>query len=110
MGLFALSSFMTVRRTKEIGIRKAMGASVENIFLLLSKEFIKWVLIAVIIACPIAWFLMDKWLQGFAYKINLGIDIFILSALIALVIALATVTWQSLKSALENPIKALRYE
>jgi putative ABC transport system permease protein len=110
MGLFALSSFMTVRRTKEIGIRKAMGASFENIFFLLSKEFIKWVLIAVIIACPIAWFLMDKWLQGFAYKINLGVDIFILSALIALVIALATVTWQSLKSALENPIKALRYE
>ena len=110
MGLFALSSFMVVRRTKEIGIRKAMGASVENIFLLLSKEFIKWVLIAVIIACPIAWFLMDKWLQGFAYRINLGVDIFLIAALISLVIALATVAWQSLKSALENPINALRYE
>ena len=101
---------MIVRRTKEIGIRKAMGASTNNIFVMLSREYIKWVLIAVIIACPIAWFLMDKWLQGFAYKINLGADIFILAALIALVITLMTVTWQSLKSALENPIKALRYE
>ena len=110
MGLFALSSFMAVRRTKEIGIRKAFGASVHSIFLMLSKEFVKWVLIAVIIACPIAWFLMDKWLQGFAYKINLGMDIFLLAALISLVIALVTVAWQSLKSALENPIKALRHE
>ena len=110
MGLFAMSSFMIVRRTKEIGIRKAMGASTNNIFVMLSREYIKWVLIAVIIACPIAWFLMDKWLQGFAYKINLGVDIFILSALIALVIALATVTWQSLKSANANPVEALKYE
>ena len=110
MGLFALSSFMVARRTKEIGIRKAMGASVENIFLLLSKEFVKWVLIAVIIACPIAWVLMNKWLQGFAYRINLGADVFILAAVIVFVIALATVAWQSLKSALENPIKSLRYE
>ena len=110
MGLFALSSFMVVRRTKEIGIRKAMGASTNNIFIMLSREFVKWVLIAVIVACPIAWFLMDKWLQGFAYKINLGMDIFIFAALITLVIALATVAWQSLKSALANPAKTLRYE
>lgn len=110
MGLFALSSFMAVRRTKEIGIRKAMGASTENIFIMLTREFIKWVFLAVIIACPIAWIMMNKWLQGFAYKINLGADIFILAALIAFVIALMTVAWQSLKSALENPVEALRHE
>ena len=110
MGLFALSSFMVVRRTKEIGIRKAMGATTNNIFVMLSKEFIKWVMISVIIACPIAWVLMSKWLQGFAYRIDLGADIFILAALIAMVIALTTVTWQSLKSSLANPVEALRYE
>lgn len=110
MGLFALSSFMVIRRTKEIGIRKVMGASTQNIFLLLSQEFVKWVLLSVIIACPIAWVLMNKWLEGFAYKINLGVDIFILAALMALVIALITVAWQSLKSALANPVKAMRYE
>ncbi|MCK5701508.1 MAG: cell division protein FtsX, partial [Cyclobacteriaceae bacterium] len=69
-----------------------------------------WVLLAVSIACPIAWILMNKWLQGFAYKIDLGADIFILAALITLVIALMTVTWQSLKSAFANPVEALRYE
>ena len=110
IGLFALSSFMAVRRTKEIGIRKVMGASAKNIFFMLSKEFLKWVLIAAIIACPIAWILMNKLLQSFAYKINLGVDIFILAGLIAVVIALITVAWQSLKSALNNPVKALRYE
>ncbi len=110
MGLFALSSFMVVRRTKEIGIRKAMGASVNNIFVMLSREFIKWIFIAILIACPIAWYIMNKWLQGFAYRINLGVDIFILAAMIILVIALATITWQSLKSSLANPVEALRYE
>jgi len=110
MGLFALSSFMAVRRTKEIGIRKVMGASSQNIILLLAREFIKWVLLSVIIAFPIAWYVMSKWLQGFAYRINLGVDIFILAALTALVIGLATVTWQSLKTAFANPIEALRYE
>ena len=110
MGLFALSSFMAIRRTKEIGIRKVMGASTQSIFLLLSQEFLKLVLLSVVIAYPIAWILMNKWLQGFAYKINLGVDIFILAALIALFFASITVAWQSLKSALENPIKALRYE
>lgn len=110
MGLFALSSFMAVRRTKEIGIRKAMGASVEHIFFMLSKEFIKWVLIAAVISCPIGWYVMNMWLQGFAYKIKLGPDIFILAALIALFIALATVTWQSLRASFANPVEALRYE
>jgi putative ABC transport system permease protein len=110
MGLFALSSFMAARRTKEIGIRKAMGATSQGIFLLLSKEFLKWVLIAVIIASPVAWIVMNKWLEGFAYRINLEVDIFILAAVIAIAIALLTVTWQSLKTALANPVEALRYE
>jgi len=110
MGLFALSSFMAVRRTKEIGIRKAMGATSQSIFLLLSQEFVKWVLLSVIIACPIAWYVMKKWLQGFAYHINLGVDIFIMAALLAILIALFTVTWQSLKTAKGNPVDALRYE
>jgi putative ABC transport system permease protein len=110
MGLFALSSFMAARRTKEIGIRKAMGATSQGIFLLLSKEFLKWVLIAVIIVSPVAWIVMNKWLEGFAYHINLRVDIFILAAMIAIAIAIATVAWQSLKTALANPIHALRYE
>ena len=110
MGLFALSSFMATRRTKEIGIRKAMGASSQSIFLLLSREFVKWVLLSVFIASPIALILMKNWLQGFAYHVNLRVDIFILAALIALAIAFLTVTWQSLKTARANPVEALRYE
>ena len=110
MGLFALSSFMAARRTKEIGIRKAMGATSQSIFLLLSKEFLKWVLLAVFIASPIAWIIMNKWLEGFAYRQNLSVDIFFLAALIVLVIAIITVAWQSLKTALANPVEALRYE
>ena len=81
-----------------------------NIILLLARELIKWVLLSVIIAFPIAWYVMSKWLQGFAYRINLGVDIFILGAVIALAIGLATVTWQSLKTAFANPVEALRYE
>jgi putative ABC transport system permease protein len=110
MGLFALSSFMAVRRTKEIGIRKTMGASSENIFVMLSKEFVKWVLLSIIIASPIAWYLMNKWLQGFAYRINLGVDIFIIAALLAIIITLLTITWQSVKTAIANPVESLRYE
>jgi putative ABC transport system permease protein len=110
MGLFGLSSFMIIRRTKEIGIRKTMGATIKTIYIMLSWDFLKWILLAAIIACPIAWYLMNKWLQGFAYHIKLGSDIFIMAALIAFVIALLTVTWQSLKSARANPVEALRYE
>ena len=110
MGLFALSSFVAVRRTKEIGIRKTLGASAESIFYMLSREFIKWVFIAALIAGPIAWFIMHKWLEGFAYHISLGIDIFFLAIFIALTVALVTVAWQSIKSALTNPVEALRDE
>jgi putative ABC transport system permease protein len=110
MGLFALSSFILLRRKKEAALRKVLGASSGRIFIDLSLEFIKWVLYSVIIGSPIAWYLMNKWLEGFAYRINLGIDIFIITAFIALFIALITVAWQSLKTALADPIDALRYE
>jgi putative ABC transport system permease protein len=110
LGLFALSSFMITRRTKEIGIRKSMGASTRSIYTMLSWDFLKWIVVAVIIACPIAWYFMQLWLNKFAYHITLGTDIFIVAALFAIGVALLTVTWQSLKAATANPIKSLRYE
>jgi putative ABC transport system permease protein len=110
LGLIGLSSFMTQRRTKEIGIRKINGAKSVEIFSLLSGEYIIWVLISIIIACPIAWFAMHKWLQNFAYRINIDWWIFVLAGVLALLIALLTVSWQSYKAANKNPVEALRYE
>ncbi|MEJ2617903.1 MAG: ABC transporter permease, partial [Ignavibacteriaceae bacterium] len=110
LGLFGLAAFTTERRTKEIGIRKALGASVLNVIFILSKEFTKWVLIANIIAWPVAYFFMNKWLQDFAYRINVSIWIFILSGIIALFIALLTVISHAIKAARANPVKSLRYE
>lgn len=110
LGLFGLASFMAEQRTKEIGIRKVLGASVSSIVLLLSKEFIKWVLIATIISLPIGYFAMSIWLQDFAYRTNISFWIFLLSAAVALLIAMLTVSYQSIKAALANPIDSLRYE
>lgn len=110
LGLFGLSSFMVSRRTKEIGIRKALGASVGRIYVMLSWDFLKWVFLAFLIAIPVAWFLMDYWLRDFEYHINLGVDIYFLAGLIAVFIAIFTVTWQSLMTARANPVDALRYE
>ncbi len=110
LGLSGLASFSTEQRTKEIGIRKVLGATVPNILLLLTKDFVKWVLIANIIAWPVAYYAMSRLLQNFAYRTNIGIVTFILSATLALLIALATVSYQSIKAALANPIEALRYE
>ncbi len=110
LGLFGLSSFTAEQRTKEIGIRKVCGASVSSIVFMLSKEFTKWVFLASIIACPFAYFAMNRWLQNFAYRMNLGIGIFFLSTLVALVVALATVSYQAIKAALANPVETLRYE
>ncbi|MCK4782445.1 MAG: FtsX-like permease family protein, partial [Desulfobacteraceae bacterium] len=110
LGLLGLASFTAVQRTKEIGIRKVLGASVSGIVLLLSKEFIKWVILANIIAWPIAYYAMDKWLQNFAYRINLGFGIFIISALSVFVVALITIGYQSVKAAISNPVDSLRYE
>jgi putative ABC transport system permease protein len=110
LGLIGLSSFMTERRTKEIGIRKANGAKSHAIFFFLSKEYIIWVLISIIIASPIAWYAMDKWLQNFAYRINISWWVFALAGAIALIIALLTISFQSYRAAGKNPVEALRYE
>ena len=110
LGLFGLASFTAEQRTKEIGIRKVLGASVYGIVILLSKEFAKWVLIANIIAWPVAYYAMNKWLQDFAYRINMGVWIFILAGVLTLIIALLTVSYQAVKAALSNPVEALRYE
>jgi putative ABC transport system permease protein len=110
LGLIGLSLFMTERRTKEIGIRKINGAKSIEIFFLLSKEYILWVFFSIIISCPIAWYVMNKWLQNFAYRISIGWWIFVLAGVIALLIALLTVSWQSFRAASKNPVEALRYE
>jgi ABC-type antimicrobial peptide transport system permease subunit len=110
LGLFGLASFLAERRTKEIGIRKALGASVTEIILLLSKEFTKWVIVANVIAWPFAYYAMSRWLEGFAHRISIGIGPFATAALLAMVIALLTVIYQAVKAALTDPAKALRYE
>ena len=110
LGLIGLSSFMAERRTKEIGIRKINGAKSIEIFSLLSGEYILWVSISIMIACPVAWYLMNKWLQNFAYRINISWWVFALAGVIALLIALLTVSWQSYRAAGKNPVEALRYE
>jgi len=110
LGLFGLASFSARQRTKEIGIRKVLGASVAGIVGLLSKEFVKLVLLANLIAWPIAYFTMNNWLQDFAYRIDIGWWVFALAGGIALLIALITVSTQAIKAALANPVEALRYE
>jgi len=110
LGLLGLASFTIEQRTKEIGIRKVLGASVSNILLKLSNEFIKWMIIANLIAWPIAWFISHKWLQNFAYRIEIGLWVFLVGGGAALVIALLTVTWQAMKAATANPVESLRYE
>lgn len=110
LGLFALSAFMAEQRSKEIGIRKVLGATVTNITGLLSIDFVKLVLIAIIIASPIAWWAMSKWLQDFAYRAPISWWIFVLSGVMAIVIALFTVSFQSIKAALMNPVKSLKSE
>jgi putative ABC transport system permease protein len=110
LGLFGLSAYIAEQRTKEIGVRKVLGATVPGMALMLSREFIKWVLIANLAAWPIAYFVMKGWLNNFAYRIRLGLDIFVLSGLLALTIALLTVSFQSIKAASTNPVDNLRYE
>ncbi|MBD2751581.1 ABC transporter permease [Spirosoma validum] len=110
LGLFGLATFTAEQRTKEIGVRKVLGASVTSIVALLSKDFLKLVLIAVIIASPIAWYVMNRWLADFAYKINMAWWMFALAGVLAVSIALVTVSFQSIKAALMNPVKSLRSE
>ncbi|MEP6748280.1 MAG: ABC transporter permease [Bacteroidota bacterium] len=110
LGLFGLSAFMAVQRTKEIGIRKVLGASVSQVTALLSKDFLKLVVLAIVIASPIAWWAMNKWLDMFAYKTVIHWWVFILAGAIAVLIALATISFQSIKTAIANPVKSLRTE
>ena len=110
LGLFALSAFMAEQRNKEIGIRKVLGASVSSISTMLSKEFVKLVVIAIVIASPIAWWAMSKWLQDFVYRITISWWMIAIAGLIAVVIALFTVSFQAIKAALANPVKSLRSE
>jgi putative ABC transport system permease protein len=110
LGLFGLATFMAERRTKEIGIRKVMGASVSGITGLLSKDFLRLVLIAVVIAVPVAWYFTDRWLQDFAYHINVEWWIFAVASVMALIIALLTVSIQAIRAAVQNPVSSLRSE
>lgn len=110
LGIFSLSTMAAENRTKEIGIRKVNGAKISEILSMLNKDFIKWVAIAFVVATPIAWFVMNKWLENFAYKISLSWWIFVLAGVLALGIALLTVSFQSWKAARRNPVEALRYE
>jgi putative ABC transport system permease protein len=110
LGLVGLSAYMAVTRTKEIGIRKVLGAKSVNIFYNLSKEFVIWILISTIFAFPVGWYFMNKWLQEFAYRTDLSVWIFLLSGLAALAVALLTVSYQSIKAATANPADSLRYE
>ncbi len=110
LGLFGLSAFSAEQRTKEIGIRKVLGASIPGVILLLVKEFSKWVLLAVVIAWPLGYIMMNKWLQNFAYRTSLEFVTFLLAAALALIISLITVIYQAARAAMANPIDSLRYE
>jgi len=110
MGLYGLSAFMAEQRTREIGVRKVLGASVFNVVYLLSTGFTKLILIAIVIAIPIAWFAINKWLSSFAYRVDVGWAIFLIASLGALAIAWITVSYESVKAAIANPIKSLRAE
>ena len=110
LGLFGLASFMAEQRTKEIGVRKVLGATVLNITTLLSKDFLKLVIISIVIASPIAYFTMKNWLQDYEYRIEIGAGVFVLIMVVAIVIALSTVSYQAIKAGLANPVKSLRTE
>lgn len=110
LGLFGLVSFSVKQKTKEIGIRKTFGAKIPNLIIMLLKNYTKWISLANIIAWPIAWFAMNKWLQNFAYRIEMSWWMFALAGGIALVIALLTVSWQAVRAAVANPVESLRYE
>lgn len=110
MGLFALAALTVARRTKEIGLRKVMGASVPRIVLLLTREFAQLVLLAYVLATPVVYVVMHRWLENFAYRIGMEVGVFVLAGILALAIALLTVSYQSIRAALRNPVDSLRYE
>jgi ABC-type antimicrobial peptide transport system permease subunit len=110
LGLFGMASFMAEQRIKEIGVRKVLGASVFNLWRLLSKDFVVLVLVSLLIATPVAWYFMHSWLQNYQYRTEIAWWVFAVTALAALLITLATVSYQSIKAALANPAKSLRPE
>jgi putative ABC transport system permease protein len=110
LGLFGLTAYSAERRRKEIGIRKVLGASVQNVVAMLSGEFVKMILIASLIAFPVAWLAMNKWLEEFAYRINIEWWVFVIAGAVTMFIALATVCFQSVKAAIANPVNSLRTE
>jgi putative ABC transport system permease protein len=110
VGLFGLSAYTASLRTKEIGVRKVLGATVGSVVLLLSIEFSKLILIAFVLSVPVAWYAMDQWLGGFAYRIDVGAGVFIVAGAASLAISWITVSYQSIKAAIVNPVKSLRSE
>ena len=110
LGLFGLAAFTAQQRVKEIGIRKVLGATVTSIAFMLSKDFVKLVLIAICIATPIAWYAMNKWLEGFAYRVSVEAWVFVLAAVVAMAIAIVTVSIQAIKAGMANPVKSLKTE
>ncbi len=109
-GLLGLSSYNILQRTKELGIRKVLGASTQNVVYILSKDFLMLVIIAFVFAIPLAWIIMNRWLQDFAYRVNISWWIFAVAGLIAIIIALGTISFQAIKAAIANPVKSLRVE
>jgi putative ABC transport system permease protein len=110
MGLYALTAYTAEQRTKEIGIRKVLGASASNIVALLSKDFLKLIVMANMIAWPLGWWAMNKWLEDFAYSVKINWWVFVLAGILAIAIAFITISFQAIKAALANPIKSLRNE
>jgi putative ABC transport system permease protein len=110
LGLFGLSTFLTQQRIKEIGIRKVLGANIPNLVITLSKEFTKWIIMANLIACPLAYYIINKILQNFAYRVNMGTNVFVITIVLSILIAILTVSFQTIRVAYSNPVKALKYE
>ncbi len=110
LGLFGLAAFTAEQRRKEIGIRRVLGAGTGNLLILLSKDFVRLVVIAFLVAAPLAWYLMDRWLAGFAYRTELNALLFVVAGLLAVAVALVTVNIQALRAVNANPVKSLRSE
>jgi putative ABC transport system permease protein len=110
LGIFSLASFTAERRTKEIGIRKTLGASVSSIVVLLSKDFSRWVLLANIIAWPLGWYAMHKWLENFAYRVDPGLFLFVFAGVLSFITAALPIGFHAIKAATANPVDTLRYE
>ncbi|MCH5687568.1 FtsX-like permease family protein [Niabella sp. W65] len=110
LGLFGLAAYVAEQRRKEIGIRKVLGASVRQVWILLSKDFLLLVLISCLIAAPVSFYFLHKWLLNYDYRISIGFSVFVLSALLALLVTIVTVSFQSIKAAIANPVKSLRTE